>query len=442
MSPDARRALIEQMGQEYLRRLEAKLPDGPLTLEQIETVVEEVAREQNAVLEERLIQEQAPPPNNQAPCPKCSAMARFKTVTTRHVLTIHGRQGFVRRYHQCGCGHGFAPLDLLLQLGDRTATPRVRAWQARLASQDPFADVPGLLLELRGLVVSESTVERTTVEVGTALRAAAPQERPPVGPAGARSPAPPASGRLYLGVDGAYCPLREPWRKDGRLGKLVCRYGEAKVGVVYQTGQRDGLDEGIRWCAYTATLEKVEGFTTQFVALARAHGSDRAPELVMLGDGAEWIWNLAERHFPQAVQIVDYWHMTEHLYTVANARFGAGTEAAKQWVHDCQWYLEHDLPLCVLNKITAWEPPSAGEQELRDREYGYFESNRERMRYGSFLARGYHIGSGTVESGCRRLVTQRLKGGGMHWREETADAVLAIRARLKSTASVDLHAYA
>jgi hypothetical protein len=243
-------------------------------------------------------------------------------------------------------------------------------------------------------------------------------------------------------VDGAYCPLREPWRKDGGLGKLVCRYGEAKVGVVYQTEQQDGWDAGIRWCAYTATLQKVEAFTPAFVALARAHGSDRAREVVLLGDGAEWIWNLAARHFPQAVQIVDYWHMTEHLYAVANAQFGAGSEAARAWVQECQWDLEHDLPLCVLNRIAAWAPLTAADQEVRDREYGYFAKNQERMRYGSFLARGYHIGSGTVESGCRRLVTQRLKGGGMHWREETAEAVLAIRARLKSTAPVNLRAYA
>ncbi len=429
-----RRTLIEEMGQEFMRRLEAELPEGPLTLDQIEAVVEQVSREQNAVLVERLIQEQAPPPTNQTTCPRCGAAARYKTLAERHLLTIHGRRLLRRRYYQCGCGHGFAPLDQQLQIAGRSATPRVRAWQAALASKDPFADVPGTLLELRGLVVSESTVERTTVEVGQALRAA-----PPAGPPGRPGEGP---ERLYLGVDGAYCPLREAWRKDGSLGKLVCRYGEAKVGVVYQAEQQDGWDAGIRWCAYTATLEKVETFTPEFVALARAHGSDRARELVLLGDGAEWIWNLAEQHFPQAVQIVDYWHMTEHLYAVANAQFGAGSDAAKAWVHECQGYLELDLWLCVLNRIEAWAPAERADEELRDREYGYFEKNRERMRYGSFLARGYHIGSGTIESGCRRLVTQRLKGGGMHWREETADAVLAIRARLKSTAPVDLRAYA
>jgi hypothetical protein len=134
--------------------------------------------------------------------------------------------------------------------------------------------------------------------------------------------------------------------------------------------------------------------------------------------------------------------MTEHLYRIAKAQFGADSAAAQQWVHDCQWYLDRDLPQCVLNRIAAWEPPTAEEQEMQEREFGYFEKNQERMRYQTFLAHGYHIGSGTIESACRRLVTQRLKCAGMHWREETAEAVLALRTHLKSTAPSDLRLYA
>jgi hypothetical protein len=459
MSAPNRRTLIEEMVRNYSERLEAQIPDRPLTLEEIETLVEDLGREQNSSLEERLIREQAPPPTNQATCPHCAGVARYKTVSERHVLTIHGSRLLRRRYYTCNrCDHGFAPLDQQLQVVDRSATPRVRAWEAKLASKDPFVEVPETLRELRGLVVSESTIERTTIEVGTALRAAQKREweaMSALAPSGAAPSAGtelpvgtgpvrrgPGVGRLYLGVDGVFCPLRDPWCKDGSRGKLNCRYGEAKVAMVYQTKQRDGLDEGIRWCAYAATLQKVEAFTREVVGLARAHGSDRALELIFLGDGAEWIWNLCRQHFPQALQILDYWHMTEHLYAVANAQFGKGSEAAAEWVHDCQWYLERDVTSHVLNQIAAWQPEGAEDQELRDREHGYFERNQERMRYGTFVGRGYHIGSGSVESGCKRLVTRRMKEAGMHWREETAEAMLAIRARLHSTGSKDLRAYA
>jgi hypothetical protein len=455
MSDVNRRALIDEMGRRYVARLEAQLPDRPLTLEEIETCVEDVGREQDACLEDRLIQEQAPPPTNQTGCPKCAGVARYKLTTDRHVLTIHGSRLLRRRYYKCsGCGWGFAPLDYLLQVVERSATPRVRAWEAKLAGNEVFAAVPDTLLELRGLVVSESTVERTTIEVGTALRAAQQQEwaamsapspsraaatADPEGPSPRRGP---GVGRLYLGLDGVFCPLRDPWSQDGSQGKLHCRYGEAKVAIVYQTHQREGLDDGIRWCAYAATLQKVEGFTSEVVGLARAHGCDRAQELIVLGDGAEWIWKLTGNHFPHAVQILDYWHMTQHLYAVAHAQFGTESEAAVHWVRDCQWYLERDMPAHVLNQIAAWEPAGTPERELQAREYGFFANNQERMRYGTYLGRGYHIGSGSIESGCKRLVTRRMKESGMHWREETAEAMLAIRARLHSTGSNDLRAYA
>jgi len=197
-------------------------------------------------------------------------------------------------------------------------------------------------------------------------------------------------------------------------------------------------DEGVRWRAYTATLEKIDAFTLRFVALAQAHGSERARELVVLGDGAEWIWNLCAQHFPRAVQIVDYWHMTQHLYTVAQARFGKGTPEAEAWVRESQWYLDRDLTATVMARIREWQPEDEAGRKARDTEHGYFANNQERMRYETFLKHGYQIGSGVVEAACRQVVTQRLDESGMHWREASAEAVLAIRARLKSSAPTDL----
>jgi len=134
MSPDTRRALIEQMGQEYMRRLEAKLPDGPLTLDQIEAVVEDVAREQNAVLEE-----QAPPPCNQAPCPKCGALPRFKTRTRRHIPTIHSSRRFSRRYHQCRWAPRY-PHRRPVVFAKQTRSPRL--WSPELHQARALVGVP------------------------------------------------------------------------------------------------------------------------------------------------------------------------------------------------------------------------------------------------------------------------------------------------------------
>ena len=274
-----RAALKTQLLREYAELLEERLPEGSVTLEEIEAVVEELGLVQDTRLEELLIQAQIPPPDNRASCPQCQGPAPFKRLLPLDVLTMHGHRRLQRRYHRCGrCGHGFAPLDLRLRLDGRNATRQVRAWQAKYGSLDAFATVPALLRDLRGLVVSESTVERTTLEVGAAL-AAAEAAAGVARPAADATPRPRrrrrrGADRLYLEMDGVYCPLREAWKKDGSLGKLRCRYGECKVGMVFQTERNaEGLDEGVRWRAYTATLEKIEGFTPRVVALAQAVSS-------------------------------------------------------------------------------------------------------------------------------------------------------------------------
>src|SRR5439155_18279835 len=193
---------------------------------------------------------QAPPAANTAPCPQCGQPARYKHTLHTQLLTIHGSQPVGSRYHYCApCQHGFCPQDAVLGIErGRRATRRVRAWMARYAVQEEcFAAVPPILAELRGLVVSESTVERTTVEVGAALVTAQAARVPATAVTAAAAtgaaepsasaPGEPRAPRLYLAMDGTMCPLRDEWRRDGSLGKLVCRYGEAKVGMAFTTRQ-------------------------------------------------------------------------------------------------------------------------------------------------------------------------------------------------------------
>jgi hypothetical protein len=446
MDATTRKTLIDEARHHIERLLEQKLAEGSLTLDEIEDLVEEVGREMDTWLEERLIQQQQPAPSNRAACPICDKPALYKRTLESHILTSHGSRLVCRRYHHCGfCNKGFSPIDGVLGLEEgRDATRRIRAWMARYGSDDTFASVPSLLRDLRGIVVSESTVERTTVEVGNAVWDGV---RTSAGKISCRIGAPtpsrgPGATRLYIAMDGVFCPLREQWRRDGSLGNLVCRYGEAKIGIVYQTGHKEGLDCEVVAQRCVGTLGDIEEFTPLLVQTARSWGSDRAREVVVLGDGAAWIWNLASKYFPSAIQIVDFWHMTEHLHAVANARYGENTPAAAEWVEVSQWCLEHDLGWVVVNRIEKWEPKGPKGRALREREIGYFRENAERMRYGTFLKKGYHIGSGVVESGCKQLVTRRFKQAGMHWREETAQAVLAIRAHLRSSDATDLRAYA
>jgi hypothetical protein len=437
-----KRRLIEDAKARVEELLEERIDEQGMSLDEIEAVVESTMREVAAWVEERLIAEQQPPKANLAPCPQCGAWSAYKRRLDTQVLTIHGARKVPRRYHYCAaCEHGFSPTDAALKLEPgRDATRQVRAWQAQFGSESPFACVPELFRALRGFEVSASTVERTTVEVGKQLRAAGEAWEPLVAAGAGEEPTAPE--RVYLSMDGMMCPLRDVWKRDGSRGKLNCRYGEAKLGIAFVTGQKDGLDTGVVRRGCVGTMEGLGVFLPLVLALGRQWRLNAARELIVLGDGAAWIWTLVTAHFAEAIQILDFWHLTEHLWTVANAMHGKGSAAAQAWVEAAQWDLKHDLTTSFLLRVREWTPASGEAQEVRRVELGFFEVNAARLKYGTFLAKGYMIGSGVMESGCRQLAGQRLDHAGMHWREETANAVLAIRTHRRSTGAPPLSQYA
>jgi hypothetical protein len=414
-----RTQIIDDLVDQYRRVLEQRLPREPQTLDQIEQTVEEISVEMEREVERRIIEEQQPPAPNREACPRCLAPARFRCTYFRQVLTRHGEQPIARPYYYCSaCQYGFSPTDQRLGLDGSGLSPQVRAWAARLAVHLPFAEASDTLRDLCAVPVSPSTVERVAVRMGAALRGV---DLPPP------SAAPPR--RLYVSVDGTQTPLRDPWKRDRSLGKLVCRWGECKVAVVYaaQPGKPhrprgDGdagpvRDAGVAYRAFTGTMEDINAFRPLVARLLEQCRAEQASEPVWLGDGAHWVWNLGTALLPGAVQILDYWHLTEHLYTVARARYGGNEAAAKEWVHTCQQWVDRDDVAAVLRSLRNWEPQSDAGREVRDREYEYIARNAERMRYGTFRERGYHVGSGVMEASCRQVVAQRLHEAGMHWRK-------------------------
>lgn len=434
MSRAERDQLIDELLARYRRVLEQRLPTGPQNLEQIEDTVEEISREMEREVERRILDTQQPPRQNREACPRCHAPARFRCTYFRKVLTRHAEQEIPRPYYHCDpCQYGFSPADRQFGLDDTGLSPQVRAWTARLAAHLVFTEASDTLRDLCGLSVSASTVERVAVRVGAALRQVA---LPPP------SPAPPT--RLYVSLDGTQTPLRDPWKRDGSLGKLVCRWGECKVAVVYaaRPGQPRaagrGGDTGVAYRAFTGTMGDVTEFRPLVERLLTQCRVAEATEVVLLGDGAHWIWNLGTELLPAAVQILDYWHMTQHLYTVAKARYGGNEVAVKEWVHTCQAALDRDDVAAVLRSLGNWEPQDATGREVRAREYEFFARNAARLQYGTFRAQGYHVGSGVMEASCRQVVAQRLHEAGMHWREETADAIVSLRSAMLSSQRPDL----
>jgi Uncharacterised protein family (UPF0236) len=442
-STPQRDALIAELLEKMRQQLEQTLPDDAATFDQIEEAAGQIGRALSQDVQRRLVQQrsrQARPP--QQDC-TCGAQARFKGKQTRTLVTAHGPLTYKRACYYCAvCKHTLSPLDTALHLDSGSTTTQVRLWVALLAGQLPFAQAATTLQMLTQVPLSAASVERLSVTIGTALRSGEQQQAQQHQANTLPEPTNKRPKRLYVGMDGVFVPLREAYKHDKSLGDLTCRYGECKSGVVYEAYQdKTGKDSRVRTHAYIATLDKVDAFGPLLGTLAHRHGHHTAKEVVVMGDGAPWIWQIAAKQFTGAVQIVDFFHASEHLAKVAEARFGKDTQEGHTWLHTRQEELKSDQLCKVLADLQAWQPTSGDKKQLRQSTYLYFYSNAHRMRYKTFLEAGYHIGSGVLEATCKHVVAQRLDQAGMHWRQESAEAIVALRAAHLSTCPTDLRPY-
>jgi len=445
---------LSERAAELARQLVAKRfppgSEGPRTLAEMEEALAHVKRELGEQLQRLWIQQQEQDTENRTECATCLGAARFCGDRERLVVTRHGEFGFERRYYYCPvCREGFAPLDRGLGLDRQATTVQVRAWLADLGSDGAFEMAARRLATFTDVRLSESTAARTTVEVGGRLREEELREAEQILRGEAvprRTPWQPQ--RLYLSLDGSMTPLRDPWKQDGSLGALHCRYGECKTAVCFETRRdKQGRPVAARR-QYTATLEPVEQFEKLVVGLAYHCGSDQAAEKVVLADGLAYNWRIAAEYFPEALQILDLYHVLEHLHTLAGLCLEGSQEAdgeagvtPAEWVAAQKERLLADGVRAVVEAIEALPAPSKEAAECREETRGYVARNAERMRYGTFVAAGYQIGSGVMEAACKSVAHQRLDQAGMHWRTETADAVVALRANQLSHSPRDLRTY-
>jgi hypothetical protein len=161
--------------------------------------------------------------------------------------------------------------------------------------------------------------------------------------------------------------------------------------------------------------------------------------VVVLGDGAPWIWNLAAELFPCRVEILDWYHVDEHISDVARVLYGEGTDKTRVWRQTQLDRLWTDAVDQVIEALRFLGPHqrAAVKRTAVENLSRYLTTNRDRLRYQTFRAAGYAIGSGAVESAVSHVVQQRMKRVGMHWRARGADAMLALRSVYRSTGAWD-----
>ena len=181
---------------------------------------------------------------------------------------------------------------------------------------------------------------------------------------------------------------------------------------------------------YVARRTAKGGFGWLLYQLAVECGLEQAKQVVVLGDGAPWIWNLAAEYFPGAVYIVDLYHAKEHVWDVAHAVFGGATAAATAWATPACSLLEQGQTanlVCAIQALPPIAPEPGQARSIPERAVDYFTTNAERMRYPVFHAQGMHIGSGIAEAACKTIVSTRAKRCGMRWTPEGLDALLPLR---------------
>jgi hypothetical protein len=293
-----------------------------------------------------------------------------------------------------------------------------------------FQEGSELLTELAGVAVDAKQVERTAEALGKEI---AEDERAHTEPLDSLS----LPQTLYLGMDGTGIPLRAE-ELVGRTGKQPdgsAKTGEVKLCTIWSAESRDeeGMpirDEGS--VTYSAALESASALDT---AAERSPFAQRvwreatrrrfcqAPRRIVLGDGAVWIWNIADDQFPDATQIVDRFHAKQHLSDLGKALYGPTAPRAAQWAERRKEELDTGKFRALLTAIRR----QVCHSEDARRCLHYFQTNRHRMRYPDFHAQGLCTSTGVVEAGCKVAIGTRLKRAGMHWTVQGSNAIIALR---------------
>jgi hypothetical protein len=351
------------------------------------------------------------------PCP-CGAVATCEGYRRKEVQTLVGWIEVRRAYYWCAaCGRGWCPLDATLGVGRDSHRPGVRRALSRLGARLPFVQAADTLAEVAGLQTSASTVRAVTAAVGARREAELADAATTAWRDGLPPTDAPAPARLYVAMDGVRI-----MGEDGE-GK------EAKVGVVRPEHRPAGGNLAPAAASYAASFAPAAVFGQRLALEAHRRGLEAAAEVVVLGDGAEWIWNLAAEHFPAASQIVDWYHASEHIWALARALYGEGTPRATAWAERQLARLAQGE---VRGMVGAWRRLKChgAATAVRDEQVTYFTNQAGRMAYDRYRARGLDIGSGMVESACKLVIGAREKGPGRRWSVPGAEAVAHVRVLL------------
>jgi hypothetical protein len=422
-----------------------KNANGHIDLEVTETYIRDSMHQIGSIMLEKLLNsDNGGFQGKTIPCEKGHTF-KFKELRDKNLLTVLGSVNVKRAYYyDKECNKGYCPKDTLLDIKGTSFSPGMRRIMCRVGAYRPFGLGHEDIKEMAGIEVSEKEIERVSYQIGSDVEGyfkAEPEQS-------STSNIIPLHGieKMYVLMDGTGVPVvkKETKNRKGKGENGESKTREAKLGCVFTQTTLDEKgfpirDEGST--SYVGFIETAEDFGDRIYAEAIARGLEKAKVVCVIGDGAQWIWNIADFYFPDAIQIIDLYHAREHYWYVAKKIFSNDKKKTKTWTNKRRKELDSGNVEKVIAAMKRLSPTTDEEKEDIEKQMLYFEKNKKRMRYKKFRDQGLFIGSGVVEAGCKNVIGQRLKQSGMHWTVKGANNIIALRCCLYSNQWEDYWEY-
>jgi hypothetical protein len=350
---------------------------------------------------------------------QCGGQAKYVRRRRGVSITLQGRVSYRRAYYLCPeCGRGYYPLDKRLGIKPGEMSDEVVKQAALLGVQDAFGAAQETLKELTLLDLSHSSIHKASQMMGAGVIAAEEalkqrsqdfdsqlEQR--------RSQQKPE--RLYGSMDGFMVPLEDGWH-------------EMKVGAWWTARTRRDGSLAAQDIHYYVDRLPAEEFSDLVWATGFAHQADQAQELVFVADGADWIWRIVNRHYPQAIQIVDWYHACQYIAPVAQLAFKDPAQR-EDWIEQVTGALWNgDLDTVISACALYIRPDLKPTDDPARKAVTYYTNNRHRMHYPAYRDQNLMLGSGSMESGCKQLGLERLTIAGARWSPDGARLLAKARA--------------
>lgn len=371
---------------------------------------------------------------------RCGERMESRGRNDKALSTMLGEVSWRRSVFRCPvCGATRCPGDEELDVVGTGYSPGLRRMMARAGSKTPFREASEDLDFYAGVKVSAKAVERESESVGEDIAVWCESEHESsVRQYEQENPYKEKTIRtLYIELDGTGVPMVR-YELAGRRGRQPdgsARTREVKVGCVFTQTAVDEKGRAVRdpdSTTYIGKIERAADFGHRLFAEAVRRGLSQAERVVILGDGAPWIRNIVETHFPGAIFIIDVYHAREHVAALAKELYPHNEKKISLYRERWWDYLDHGNVEKIAREAQRrlrTRPEQAKKAQI---EIGYLMTNKERMRYDKFRSQGMFIGSGVIEAACGRIIGHRLKQSGMEWSLRGANSIISLRCAQKS----------